>query len=62
MHISSQFDSGNIEVVSAQSPDDIRLTIPNDNQSEFAQWFHWDSMGGFQMAAKSCLHNTSYLN
>ena len=30
MHISSQFDSGNIEVVSAQSPDDIRLTIPND--------------------------------
>ena len=28
MHISSQFDSGNIEVVSAQSPDDIRLPFP----------------------------------
>ncbi|MEC7633705.1 MAG: M14-type cytosolic carboxypeptidase, partial [Pseudomonadota bacterium] len=45
MHISSQFDSGNIEVVSAQSPDDIRLTIPNDNQSEFAQWFHFRLVG-----------------
>ena len=45
MHISSQFDSGNIEVVSAQSPDDIRLAIPNDNQSEFAQWFHFRLVG-----------------
>ena len=37
MHISSQFDSGNIHVVRAKSPEDILLTIPKDNQSDFAQ-------------------------
>ncbi|QJR82446.1 carboxypeptidase family protein [Alteromonas pelagimontana] len=41
MHISSQFDSGNIEVIRAESPDDIVLSIPKDNQSEFYQWFHF---------------------
>ena len=45
MHISSQFDSGNIEVIRAQSPDDILLAIPKDNQSEFAQWFHFRLVG-----------------
>jgi len=45
MHISSQFDSGNIKVLSAQSPEDIRLAIPKDNQSEFAQWFHFRLVG-----------------
>ena len=45
MHISSQFDSGNINVVRAESPEDILLTIPKDNQSEFAQWFHFRLVG-----------------
>jgi murein tripeptide amidase MpaA len=45
MHISSQFDSGNINVVHAKSPEDILLSIPKDNQSEFAQWFHFRLMG-----------------
>jgi murein tripeptide amidase MpaA len=45
MHISSQFDSGNINVVRANSPEDILLTIPKDNQSDFAQWFHFRLMG-----------------
>ncbi|WP_010180358.1 M14-type cytosolic carboxypeptidase [Glaciecola sp. HTCC2999] len=41
MQISSQFDSGNIHVVSATSPNDIRLRINRDNQSNFYQWFHF---------------------
>ena len=45
MHISSQFDSGSINIVNATSPDDIQLTIPKDNQSEFAQWFHFRLVG-----------------
>ncbi len=39
MHISSQFDGGNIEVESAARPDDIRLKIRRDHQSDFMQWF-----------------------
>ncbi|MGJ8682586.1 M14 family metallopeptidase [Paraglaciecola sp.] len=41
MRISSNFDSGNIHVIRAESPQDIQLSIPKDNQSEFYQWFHF---------------------
>ena len=41
MQINAKFDSGNIHVVSADSPDAIRLRINNDNQSNFYQWFHF---------------------
>ncbi|XOV77517.1 MAG: M14-type cytosolic carboxypeptidase [Aestuariibacter sp.] len=41
MRISSNFDSGNIEVIDASQPDAIRLRIRKDNQSEFYQWFHF---------------------
>jgi murein tripeptide amidase MpaA len=41
MIINSQFDSGNIRVISAQSPEDIQLSINKDNQSDFYQWFHF---------------------
>lgn len=41
MKIFSNFESGNINVVKADKPEDIQLTIPNDNQSEFYQWFHF---------------------
>lgn len=41
MRITSQFDSGNIEVLSLESREDIQLKIKNDNQSEFFQWFHF---------------------
>lgn len=41
MYISSQFDSGNIEVLSADAPNAIRLKIRKDEQSEFFQWFHF---------------------
>lgn len=41
MIINSQFDSGNIQVISAESPKDIVLSIRNDAQSDFYQWFHF---------------------
>lgn len=41
IRISTAFDSGNIEVVSAASADNIRLRIRKDNESEFFQWYHF---------------------
>lgn len=45
MLISSQFDSGNIEVVKAEDAADIRLNIRKDNESDFYQWFHFRVSG-----------------
>lgn len=39
--ISSQFDSGNIEVRDASNPSDIRLAIRHDAGGVFMQWFHF---------------------
>lgn len=41
IHISSQFDSGNIEVIDARDASNIRLRIRQDSQSDFFQWFHF---------------------
>jgi murein tripeptide amidase MpaA len=41
VRISSNFDSGNIQVIRAEDPLNIQLSIRNDNQSEFYQWFHF---------------------
>ena len=50
MNITSQFDSGNIHVISATDPNNIKLSINKDNQSEFYQWFHFK------------LHSTPFVN
>lgn len=41
MYISSAFDSGNIEVLRCDSPEQIELNIKKDNESDFFQWFHF---------------------
>ncbi|SHO56988.1 M14 family metallopeptidase [Vibrio quintilis] len=41
MKIFSNFESGNIRVEKAESAEDIQLSINADNQSDFAQWFHF---------------------
>ncbi len=41
MKITCNFDSGNIDVISAERIDDIRLAIRKDHQSDFYQWFHF---------------------
>jgi murein tripeptide amidase MpaA len=45
LHINSQFDSGNIEVINHQS-NPIELVIRPDHQSDFYQWFHFSVAGG----------------
>ncbi|PCI32034.1 MAG: hypothetical protein COB54_08290 [Alphaproteobacteria bacterium] len=45
MKISSNFDSGNIEVIEAGNPGNIRLRIRKDHNSEFYQWFHFRLTG-----------------
>lgn len=41
LRVNSCFDSGNIEVVNAPVPGEIRLRIRRDSNSEFLQWFHF---------------------
>ena len=50
LHISTQFDSGAIEVVSLADPGDIQLNIRRDNASEFVQWFHFSLQGAAGVA------------
>lgn len=45
LHISTQFDSGAIEVLSLEDHRNIELRIRSDNASEFAQWFHFSLHG-----------------
>jgi murein tripeptide amidase MpaA len=45
MHIGSNFDSGNIVLLDASAPEDIRLEIRKDNASDFYQWFHFRLSG-----------------
>ena len=45
MKISSNFDSGNINVIEADAPGNIRLSINKDNNSDFYQWFHFRLTG-----------------
>jgi murein tripeptide amidase MpaA len=45
MRISSNFDGGNITCLACDEPDDIRLAIDKDSNSEFYQWFHFRLTG-----------------
>ena len=46
LHMSDAFDSGAIDVVSADRPDDIRVNIRADTHADFRQWFHFRLQGG----------------
>ncbi|CUS49025.1 MAG: zinc carboxypeptidase [Idiomarinaceae bacterium HL-53] len=59
MHISSQFDSGNIEVIELQSPENIRLNIRADKDSEFYQWFHFKLHTQAMQAHRLLIENAS---
>ena len=45
MKISSCFDSGAIEVVRLDDPQDIHLRLRKDNAADFHQWFHFRLLG-----------------
>ena len=57
MRISSNFDSGNIEVVCIKENGQIDLNIRKDTKSDFLQWFHFRLTG-----ARDVKCNISILN
>lgn len=57
VHISSNFDSGNIEVVQQDNPQDIQLNIGHDSNAEFFQWFHFRLQGAQGVPCKMRLLN-----
>lgn len=52
MRVTSEFDGGNIRVVSCEEPTDIQLEIRQDHNAEFFQWFYFRVSGVNQ---KQCL-------
>jgi murein tripeptide amidase MpaA len=57
VRISSDFDSGNIEVVALNGPQDIQLAIRKDAHSDFYQWFHFRLSGAAGQACKLVITN-----
>ena len=57
MRISSQFDGGNIDVVSAADPSNIRLNIRKDNGSNFYQWFYFRLSGANGQVCRLVIEN-----
>jgi murein tripeptide amidase MpaA len=57
LHISSSFDSGNIDVVALNGPQDIQLAIRKDAHSDFYQWFHFRLSGAAGVACKMTITN-----
>ncbi len=57
MRISSQFDGGNIRVVSADESGDIRLKIRKDAGSAFYQWFYFRLSGAAGQLRRFVIEN-----
>lgn len=57
LSINSAFDGGNIEVLNAEDPRDIRLNIRKDNASDFYQWFYYRLTGGKDTACRMVMEN-----
>ena len=59
MKISSNFDSGNIEIVSIEENGKIDLKIRKDTNSDFLQWFHFRLTGALDVPCKMSIINAS---
>jgi len=46
MYISAPTDSGNIDVIDASNPGNIRLAIRKDAHADYFQWFYFRAVGG----------------
>ena len=57
LNINAVFDSGNIEVVDATDPQDIRLRIRVDAGGEFFQWFHYRVTGARGVPLRMIIEN-----
>ncbi|WP_411818350.1 M14-type cytosolic carboxypeptidase [Hyphococcus sp. DH-69] len=63
--ISSDFDSGNIAVVDANDPNDIKLEIKSDGKADFYQWFYYqvDGASGRPLTMRLMnAHGASYVD
>ena len=59
LSISSAFDAGNIEVISAESADNIQLKIEKDSHSDFLQWFYFRMQGAKDTLCKLNIINAA---
>jgi murein tripeptide amidase MpaA len=59
MHVSSAFDSGNIVVIDASTPSDVRLEIRPDAGEDHFQWFHFRVTGARGSALKMRVLNAA---
>lgn len=59
IHITDKFDSGNIEVIDVSDNSNIRLSIRNDHQSDFFQWFHFKVHGRAHEEYRLVIENAS---
>ncbi|MEM7730937.1 MAG: M14-type cytosolic carboxypeptidase [Pseudomonadota bacterium] len=57
LSINDAFDSGNIEVVDATDPQNVRLRIRKDKGSHFFQWFHFRVAGGKGVRLRLVIEN-----
>lgn len=57
IRISSQFDSGAIEVLDCSDASNIRLNLPSDNAAAFRQWFHFRLQGARGQACSISFEN-----
>lgn len=59
LSITSRFDGGAVEVLSADRADDVRLRVRPDTQADFAQWFYFRVNGGRGQACRFVFENAS---
>ncbi len=57
--ITTQFDSGAIEVVRLDDPNDIQLRIRSDNAADITQWFHFRLQGAAGLPVRLCFLNAA---
>lgn len=57
LHITSAFDSGNIQVLSDKDARNIRLAIRPDNASDFFQWFYFRVSGARDIDCQFSIEN-----
>ncbi|MEM1412696.1 MAG: M14-type cytosolic carboxypeptidase [Pseudomonadota bacterium] len=62
MHINAHFDGGNIDVSSAESPADIRLTIRMDEGGRHGQWFFFQLCDVRGEACKITIENAGAMS
>jgi len=62
VHINHRFDAGNIEVLKASDPADIRLRIRRDAGDEHAQWFFFQICGARDLECRMTLENAGEMS